>query len=171
MRERRRGWMRWGGVCALAWALSGAVAAAAPPSEAELEARTNRLAAELRCLVCQNQTIADSQVELAVQLKREVREQLARGESEAAVRDFMVQRYGDFVLYRPPWREGTLALWLGPVALLLAGLGGLLWHLRERERVLGSVAVADAPDAPDSAWPDDTEPRSPPPRNPTAPTP
>ncbi|MBH1987186.1 MAG: cytochrome c-type biogenesis protein CcmH [Burkholderiales bacterium] len=156
----------WGGPWGVAQANT------APPSGPELEARTNRLAAELRCLVCQNQTIADSQVELAVQLKREVREQLARGESEAAVRDFMVQRYGDFVLYRPPWREGTLALWLGPLFLLLAGLGGLLWHLRERARGLGAPDSLNNPDSAfDSAWPDDTDGQPLPPRTSTGPKP
>jgi len=91
--------------------------------------RAQRLSAELRCLVCQNQTIADSQAELAMQLKREVRQQLARGASDQQVRDFMVQRYGDFVLYRPPLNDATVWLWGGPLLLLALGLGALVWQL------------------------------------------
>ena len=84
----------------------------------ELEARVARVAEELRCLVCQNQTIADSNAELAKDLRREVRQMLEQGRSEAEVRAFMVARYGDFILYRPPLRGSTLLLWLGPFALL-----------------------------------------------------
>ncbi|HEX5786369.1 MAG TPA: cytochrome c-type biogenesis protein [Burkholderiaceae bacterium] len=97
-----------------------------------LDERVNRLASELRCLVCQNQTIADSQAELAVQLKHEVRQQLSRGASEAEVRDFMVQRYGEFVLYRPPVNPATWLLWSGPALLLLVGLVVLGLHWRAR---------------------------------------
>lgn len=97
-----------------------------------LDERVNQLASELRCLVCQNQTVADSHAPLAVQLKQEVRKQLAAGASADEVRDFMVQRYGDFVLYRPPVKAGTLALWLGPAVILLGGLVGLALVLRQR---------------------------------------
>jgi len=132
-------WMR--GLLAaglISWLLSGAQAAevSAPPqalplsqSEASLDERAQRLGAELRCLVCQNQTIADSQAELAMQLKREVRQQLARGASDQQVRDFMVQRYGEFVLYRPPLNDATVWLWGGPALLLAFGLGALGWQL------------------------------------------
>lgn len=92
----------------------------------------NQLASELRCLVCQNQTVADSHAPLAVQLKQEVRKQLAAGASADEVRDFMVQRYGDFVLYRPPVKAGTLALWIGPLVILLSALVGLALVLRNR---------------------------------------
>lgn len=97
-----------------------------------LDERVNQLASELRCLVCQNQTVADSHAPLAVQLKQEVRQQLAAGASADEVRDFMVQRYGDFVLYRPPVKAGTLALWLGPVVILSSGLIALALVLRRR---------------------------------------
>jgi cytochrome c-type biogenesis protein CcmH len=97
-----------------------------------LDERVNQLASELRCLVCQNQTVADSHAPLAVQLKQEVRKQLAAGASADEVRDFMVQRYGDFVLYRPPVKAGTLALWLGPAVILLGGLVTLALVLRQR---------------------------------------
>lgn len=143
MREHAR-WLRallaagWIGWLAIGWLGNGAQAAevSVPPqalalsqSEVSLDERAQRLSAELRCLVCQNQTIADSQAELAMQLKREVRQQLARGASDQQVRDFMVQRYGDFVLYKPPLNDATVWLWGGPVLLLALGLGTLGWQL------------------------------------------
>lgn len=102
-----------------------------------LDERVNQLASELRCLVCQNQTVADSHAPLAVQLKQEVRKQLAAGASADEVRDFMVQRYGDFVLYRPPVNAGTLALWVGPAVILLLGLVALALVLRQRRLLAG----------------------------------
>ena len=101
-----------------------------------LDKRTAALAEELRCLVCQNQTLAESNAPLAVDLRNQIREQLARGASEGEVRDFMVARYGDFVLYKPPFKASTAALWLGPFVLLALGL----WVLRRvatRRRVAG----------------------------------
>jgi cytochrome c-type biogenesis protein CcmH len=95
--------------------------------DAALEARVQALAAELRCLVCQNQSLADSHADLAVDLKNQVREQLRAGRSEAEVMAYMTERYGDFVLYRPPLKNTTLLLWLGP-ALLLVGGSWVLWR-------------------------------------------
>jgi len=89
-----------------------------------LDKRVAGLAHELRCLVCQNQTLADSNAPLAVDLRNQIREQLKGGASEREVIDFMVARYGDFVLYRPPFKASTLALWLGPFVLF--ALGALL---------------------------------------------
>lgn len=112
-------------LCALMlWSASVALAMdpVAPDADPALEAKVQRVSQELRCLVCQNQTIADSNAELAQDLRREVRQRLASGESEDDVRRFMVERYGDFVLYRPPFQATTLALWLGPFALLVVGL-------------------------------------------------
>ncbi len=97
-----------------------------------LEKRVNALAEELRCLVCQNQTIADSNAGLAVDLKNQVREKLAAGMSEREIIDYMVQRYGDFVLYRPPVKTATMLLWFGPPLLLALGLWVLLSTLRRR---------------------------------------
>jgi cytochrome c-type biogenesis protein CcmH len=91
-----------------------------------LEKRTAALAHELRCLVCQNQTLADSNAPLAVDLRNQIREQLAKGASEREVLDFMVARYGDFVLYRPPFQASTVALWAGPFVFLILGA----WLLR-----------------------------------------
>jgi len=108
---------------------AGAVLAQDPA----LDKRVTGLAHELRCLVCQNQTIADSNAPLAVDLRNQIREQLARGASEREVIDFMVARYGDFVLYKPPFKATTLALWLGPFALLAAG-ALLLWRRLARRR-------------------------------------
>lgn len=90
------------------------------------------LSEELRCLVCQNQTIADSNAELAVDLRREIRGMIRDGKSDKEIVDFMVVRYGDFVLYRPPVKGITLLLWGGPIALLLIGLYALQRYLRQR---------------------------------------
>jgi len=92
------------------------------------------LSAELRCLVCQNQSIADSNADLAVDLRRQIREQLSSGRSERDVRDFMVQRYGDFVLYRPPLKASTVLLWSGPLLLLLLGVFLLLRRIGSADR-------------------------------------
>lgn len=109
------------------------LAAAATMSEAELDARVHALSAQLRCLVCQNQTLADSNADLAVDLRRQIREQLRAGASDAAVRDYLAQRYGDFVLYKPPLRPVTWLLWFGPL-LLLAGVAVAILHARSRSR-------------------------------------
>jgi cytochrome c-type biogenesis protein CcmH len=107
----------------------------------ELEAQVQRVASELRCLVCQNQTIADSNAELAQDLRREVRSMLAGGKSESEVREFMTQRYGDFILYRPPLKGTTLLLWVGPFLLLGAGAWQLRRVARNRRRIAGEAAL------------------------------
>jgi cytochrome c-type biogenesis protein CcmH len=86
-----------------------------------IEQRMSEIASELRCLVCQNQTIVDSNAPLAVDLRNEIRNQLKQGKSAREIMDYMVARYGDFVLYRPPLKATTVLLWLGPLLLLLAG--------------------------------------------------
>lgn len=96
------------------------------------EKRLQDLSTELRCLVCQNQTIADSNAELAQDLRREIRGMIKDGKSDKEIIDFMVVRYGDFVLYRPPVKGITLLLWGGPVALMLLGLFVLIRYLRRR---------------------------------------
>ncbi len=106
---------------------------AAPAAEDPvLEQRVNALANELRCLVCQNETIAASKAPLAIDLKNQVREQMKQGTSDREILDFMVARYGDFVLYRPPFKASTLLLWLGPLLLLAAGLFTLFFNLARR---------------------------------------
>ena len=112
---------------ALAAALgAGRAGAATPPSDVDAD-RMHALTAELRCLVCQNESLADSNAPLALDLKREIAQRVAAGDSDAQIIEFLVERYGDFVTYRPPLRAGTLLLWLGPPALLLGG-GLLLWR-------------------------------------------
>jgi cytochrome c-type biogenesis protein CcmH len=97
-----------------------------------LEKHVQALTSELRCLVCQNQTIADSHADLAIDLKNQVREKLAQGMSDKQVVDYMVERYGDFVLYRPPVKSTTWLLWFGPFLLLLLGLVFLAWKIKSR---------------------------------------
>lgn len=124
-------------IFALALAVAGFASAEEAPSAAVdpvLERRVTAIAEELRCLVCQNQTIADSHAELAVDLKNQVREMLRKGMSEAAIKSYMVERYGDFVLYRPPVKATTSILWAGPFVLLVGGLGFLYFKLRQRAR-------------------------------------
>ena len=114
---------------------AAAVPAASVALPAELELRVQKLAAQLRCLVCQNQTIADSNADLAVDLKRQVREMLVRGASDREVIDFMTARYGDFVLYRPPVKGSTALLWFGPAVLLVGALGVFVLILRRRAKL------------------------------------
>jgi cytochrome c-type biogenesis protein CcmH len=115
---------------------SAAAKEAAPvANDPALEARMLNIAAELRCLVCQNQTIADSHSGLAEDLRMQVREQLRNGATDAQVLTFMTERYGDFVLYRPPFKATTALLWAGPAALLVLGLGALALVLRRRSKL------------------------------------
>jgi cytochrome c-type biogenesis protein CcmH len=123
----------------LAWAADAQPAAADPA----LEKRLTTLASELRCLVCQNQSLADSHADLAVDLRNEVREQMKAGKSDAEIRDWLTARYGDFVLYRPPLKPRTLLLWLGPFLLLAAAVAGLVFYLRRRERQLVQQPLND----------------------------
>lgn len=101
------------------------------------EDRLRRLANELRCPVCQNQSLADSDAELAADLRGEIRQQLAAGRSDAEIRRFMVDRYGEFVLYDPPFEWHTAVLWGGPFVLLLAGGAMVVHRVRSRWRAAG----------------------------------
>jgi cytochrome c-type biogenesis protein CcmH len=136
------------GRLALLWLLASsgtsALAAEAPPaaSDAALEKRVTDVASELRCLVCQNQTLADSNAPLAVDLRNQIREQMEKGASERAVVDYMVTRYGDFVLYRPPLKATTILLWAGPALLAIAGLLVLYLNLARRRRA-GQAGLSD----------------------------
>ena len=148
-----RGWVAFVALV-LAW-LVGSLASAreALPEAADpvLEARMLRIAAELRCLVCQNQTIADSDASLAVDLRRETRELLKQGKTEGEVIDYMTARYGDFVLYRPPLKATTALLWFGPAVLLLGGAAVLVGVLRRRSRLGAEAFEPDLDDADDIA--------------------
>ena len=109
-----------------------------------LEARVLKVAEELRCLVCQNETIAASHAELAVDLRKQIRVKLGEGQSERQILDFMVERYGDFVLYRPRLSATTVLLWAGPFALLLAAAGVLAMNIRKRRQSLAAQALSPA---------------------------
>ena len=119
---------------ALALAVATAFASDAAPTEKDpvAQARAVKLSETLRCLVCQNQTIADSNAELAVDLRRQVREQIAAGKSDDEIITYMTDRYGDFVLYRPPVKATTVLLWGGPALLLAMGAFVLMRIMRER---------------------------------------
>jgi cytochrome c-type biogenesis protein CcmH len=129
-------------------AVDSAAAKEAAPAVADpaLEERTLAIAAELRCLVCQNQTIADSNAGLAVDLRDQVRNMLREGKSQREILDFMTQRYGDFVLYRPPLKPATALLWFGPPALLVVGSLTLWLVLRKRSRMSPDAFEPDEPD-------------------------
>lgn len=94
---------------------------------------------ELRCLVCQNQTIADSNAELAADLRRQVYEMMQQGKSKDDIVNFMTDRYGDFVLYNPPLKTKTALLWLGPIAFLVTGLSMVFWIIRRKKKALSTV--------------------------------
>jgi cytochrome c-type biogenesis protein CcmH len=113
-----------------------AAAKEAAPAAADpvLEKRVMALAEELRCLVCQNQTLADSNAPLAEDLRNQVRERMREGKSDKEVVDFLVERYGDFVLYRPPLKATTILLWFGPFLLLALGFAVMLRRVRRRRQ-------------------------------------
>jgi cytochrome c-type biogenesis protein CcmH len=112
-----------------------------------LEKRAVALEEQLRCLVCQNQTIADSHAELAIDLKKEIREKLKAGMSENQIKQFLVARYGDFVLYNPPIKATTVPLWFGPFALLIAAVAGLFYYIMRRRRSVASQPLSAAEQA------------------------
>ena len=144
--------MVWHARTLLAWlallllTASPATAAQAPDTATDpaLEARVNAVAAELRCLVCQNQSLADSHAPLAIDLKNQVREQLQAGQSPQQVVDYMTARYGDFVRYRPALKPTTVLLWAGPLLLVLAGVAGLWRAVARQQRAATAEPALDA---------------------------
>ena len=135
--------------------LAATLSAVAPPpavgvepdevlADPALEQRAREISKGLRCLVCQNQSIDDSDAQLARDLRVLVRERLAAGDSDTAVVDYVVSRYGDFVLLEPPMRIGTYALWFGPALLVLAGGGAVAWFYRSRRAVPTAAAPLSA---------------------------
>jgi cytochrome c-type biogenesis protein CcmH len=131
-------------VCALAIGAPVAAKEAAPEAaDPALEARMVRITSELRCLVCQNQTIADSNASLAVDLRREARALIRQGKSDEEVVAYMTERYGDFVLYRPPLKATTLLLWFGPALMLVIGAAVLVIVLRRRGRMAADAFERD----------------------------
>jgi len=141
----------------LAWALpalaldtltpappAGPAAREAPPTAAdpEIEQRLVKLATDLRCLVCQNESLAGSHSELAEDLRREIRDQMRQGKDDNEVIAYLTERYGDFVLYRPPFKPVTWLLWLGP--LLFLGIGLAIWYVVLRRRRAAAPDTVDA---------------------------
>jgi cytochrome c-type biogenesis protein CcmH len=112
-------------------------------SNPEQQAAYNSLVSELRCLVCQNQTIGDSNAELAADLRRQVYEMLQQGKSKADIQQFMTERYGDFVLYNPPFKATTGILWLGPVAFLAVGLLTVFLFIRHKKTIASANTGQD----------------------------
>lgn len=129
-------------LCLAAAALTPALGKEAADLAADpvAEKRLMSISAELRCLVCQNQTIADSNADLAQDLRREIRGMIQQGQSDRQIIDFMVARYGDFVLYRPPVKSATAFLWFGPGLLLIVGLFALVRYLRRRAKLTAATA-------------------------------
>jgi cytochrome c-type biogenesis protein CcmH len=115
---------------------AGAKEAQPTSDDPQLEQRVMKLSQELRCLVCQNETLADSRADLAEDLRRQIREQMKAGKSDKEIIAFLTDRYGDFVLYRPPVKPATYALWFGPFILLAAGLAVLYKYLGYRRRMI-----------------------------------
>lgn len=145
---RRLHVVRFLGVAALGLAMPFAALAVQPDEilpDAGLEHRAREISGGLRCLVCQNQSIDDSDAPLAKDLRLLVRERLTAGDSDAAAVDFIVARYGDFVLLKPPFRASTLLLWLSPLLLLLVGAWfGMRAMTARRAQADGAVPLSDA---------------------------
>ena len=106
------------------------------------EQRLIAISEEMRCLVCQNESLAGSRSDLANDLRREIRVLIVEGKTDEQIRNFMVERYGDFVLYRPPVKPITWLLWIGPFVILLAGIIGLMVYLRRRNQSMPSATLS-----------------------------
>ena len=128
---------------ALAMATGFAKDAAPLAEDPVVEARLIAISEEMRCLVCQNESLAGSRSDLANDLRRELRTLIKAGKSDQQIREFMVERYGDFVLYRPPVKPTTWLLWAGPFLLMITGVVVLLVYLRRRNRAVGDEVLTD----------------------------
>jgi cytochrome c-type biogenesis protein CcmH len=137
--------MIWLAFIALLFSAPAAWAGEARPlaNDPAVEERLKHLAVELRCLVCQNQTLADSNAPLAEDLRREVREKIVQGMNDKEIIDFLVSRYGDFVLYRPPLKSTTTLLWIGPFVLLVGGGIALVVALKRRGKKVTDAAITE----------------------------
>jgi cytochrome c-type biogenesis protein CcmH len=127
----------------LCFSLSVAKDAAPLAVDPALEQRLISISEEMRCLVCQNESLAGSRSDLANDLRREIRTLIQEGKSDDQIRTFMVERYGDFVLYRPPVKPITWLLWIGPFVILVIGIVGLLSYLRRRNLSIPSTALSE----------------------------
>jgi cytochrome c-type biogenesis protein CcmH len=128
---------------ALALGTGWAKEAAPLADDPVVEQRLIAISEEMRCLVCQNESLAGSRAELAQDLRRELRTLIKQGKSDAEIRDFMVERYGDFVLYRPRIKPETWLLWAGPFVLMIVGVVVLLVYLRRRKRVVDEIQLTE----------------------------
>ncbi len=131
-------------LAALLPGVAGAREAAPLAADPAMEDRVKTLGQDLRCLVCQNQTLSDSNAPLAEDLRQVIREQIRLGKNDEEVRGFLVERYGDFVLYKPPLKASTLLLWIGPFVLLALGLSVLVALLRKRRLAPGEAPPPDS---------------------------
>lgn len=125
--------------CSPSWGKEAALLADDPVTEQRLIT----ISEEMRCLVCQNESLAGSRSDLANDLRRELRTLIKQGKTDAEIREFMVSRYGDFVLYRPPVKSTTLMLWVGPFVLMFAGVVALFVYMRRRNRDIKEVVLSD----------------------------
>ncbi|MFZ4500890.1 MAG: cytochrome c-type biogenesis protein [Burkholderiaceae bacterium] len=132
-------------LCSMGFAQTDPKEAAPLAQDPIVEKRLNEISEEMRCLVCQNESLAGSRSELALDLRREIRTLIKEGKSNQEIRDFMVSRYGDFVLYRPPVKSTTLLLWIGPFVLMVGGFFALMVALKRRRknRPTTTLSVAD----------------------------
>jgi cytochrome c-type biogenesis protein CcmH len=130
-------------LCVLSFGSSFAKDAVPLADDPVLEQRLISISEEMRCLVCQNESLSGSRSDLANDLRREIRTLIKEGKSDDQIRNFMVERYGDFVLYRPPVKPITWLLWIGPFIILLIGIAGLLTYLRRRNNAVSNVALSD----------------------------
>lgn len=139
-----RSWRAWFGVLLALTVLSAHGKEAVPLATDEAtEQRLVAISSELRCLVCQNESLAGSHADLANDLRREIRTLIRDGKSDGEIREFMVSRYGDFVLYRPPLKATTWLLWFGPALFLVAGFVALFVYLRRRNAAIGEALPPD----------------------------
>jgi len=130
-------------LCVFSFSLSFAKDAVPLADDPVIEQRLISISEEMRCLVCQNESLAGSRSDLANDLRREIRTLIKEGKSDDQIRSFMVERYGDFVLYRPPVKPITWLLWIGPFIILLIGIAGLLIYLRRRNNAVTNIALSD----------------------------
>jgi cytochrome c-type biogenesis protein CcmH len=149
-----KAWLRW--IAVLALVLGGRLAQAdvtdptrdKPLPDPQMEAQARAFMRDIRCVVCQSQSIDESDAEIAAQLRNAIREQMAAGKSPDEIREFLVARYGDFVLLKPPFKASTLLLWIGPFGLVAIGLGVIL--LQRRRRIAAPDARLTPPDLSES---------------------
>jgi cytochrome c-type biogenesis protein CcmH len=136
--------------CALAWfamlwlAIAPALAQEAQLADPALEQRARDLGREIRCVVCQSQSVADSDADIAQELRVLIREQIAAGKSDQEIRDYLVARYGDFVLFDPPFKASTYVLWIGPFAILVLAAIGVVFFFRHRAQEPARMKELDA---------------------------